>query len=156
MNELVARVVSSFEFQTREAGTDLSTGELPPCQGDEVQVTQVFANLVGNALKFIDPARPGKITVSGAIEQGRPVYCVEDNGIGIAPEQKESVFELFHRLDPSRGDGEGLGLTIVKQIRGRLDGEIRVESKLGKGSRFYVRLPAARPDKTTKEQEVRP
>ena len=67
---------------------------------------------------------------------------VEDNGIGIAPEHQENIFEIFHRLDPAKSKGEGLGLTIVQQILGSLSGDIWVESKLGKGSRFYVALPS--------------
>ena len=67
---------------------------------------------------------------------------MEDNGIGIAPAHQEKIFELFQRLEPSKSKGEGLGLAIVRQALGRLDGEVRVESKPGEGSRFYVALPA--------------
>jgi signal transduction histidine kinase len=94
-----------------------------------------------NALKYRDPKRSPVINVSGAIEHGRAVYCVRDNGIGIAAAHQDKIFELFHRLDPSRSRGDGLGLTIVRQILGRMEGEIRVESEPGTGSRFYVTLP---------------
>jgi signal transduction histidine kinase len=144
MNRLVTRVVSSFEFTAKQAGVALRVSDLPACMGDEVQLTQVFANLVDNALKFLDPARPGEIRISGAIEHGQACYCVEDNGIGIAPEDRENIFELFHRIDPSGPAGEGLGLTLVRQILGRLDGQIRVESRPGGGSRFHVTLPNAK------------
>lgn len=77
-------------------------------------------------------------------EMGRSIYCVEDNGIGIAPEHQNNIFELFHRLNPADTEGEGLGLTIVRQVVGRLGGDIRLESQLGVGSRFFVALPAAR------------
>jgi PAS domain S-box-containing protein len=144
MNLLVARVFSSLEFAAKQAGVELRVSDLPSCKGDEVQLTQVFTNLVANALKFLDPARPGVIRISGAIEHGHAHYCVEDNGIGIAPEHQENIFELFHRLDPSRTEGEGLGLTIVRQILVRLDGQVQVESKPGEGSRFHVTLPYAK------------
>ncbi len=143
MNRLVARVLASFEFAVKQAGVSLRVSDLPPCEGDEVQLTQVFANLVDNALKFLDPARPGIIRISGAIEHGQARYCVEDNGIGIAPEAQATIFELFHRLDPSGPEGEGLGLTLVRQILGRLGGRIQVESRPGEGSRFHVTLPCA-------------
>jgi PAS domain S-box-containing protein len=149
MNSLIAQVVSSLQFQAGEAGADIDVSDLPPCRGDSVQLAQVFSNLLGNAVKYLDPERPGSITIEGGIENGRCVYCVADNGIGIAPEHQENIFQLFHRLDPSAGEGEGLGLTIVRQILGRLDGEIRVESKPGEGSRFFVTLPFA-PAKETK------
>ena len=141
MNELLARVASTFQYQIREAGADLRVANLPPCRGDDVQVVQVFANLIGNALKFREPTRPAVIAVSGVAEYGRCVYCVADNGIGIPPDKLEKIFELFHRLDPAKTEGEGLGLTIVRQILGRLQGEIRVESTPGVGSRFTVSLP---------------
>jgi len=142
MNELVAGVVAATIFQIKKAGVELHVAELPPCRGDAGQVNQVFANLLGNALKYLDPHRPGVIRISGVVEGERAVYSVEDNGIGIAPAHQEKIFELFHRLEPSKSKGEGLGLTIVRQVMGRLEGEVRVESKPGEGSRFFVALPA--------------
>jgi len=144
MNQLAAGVVASFDFQARKAGVEIRLGDIPPCRGDEVQVSQVLANLVSTALKFLDPRRPGVITVSGVQEHGRSVYCVEDNGIGVAPEHQEKIFELFYRLEPSRCEGEGLGLTMVRQVLDRMNGEIKLYSKAGEGSRFEVTLPAAR------------
>ena len=144
MNELMAHIVSSFEFQIRSAGIALEIGELPACQGDAVQVAQIFSNLLGNAVKYVDRQRSGFIRISGGAELGSSVYCVEDNGIGIAPEHQNKIFELFHRLNPAETEGEGLGLTIVRQLVSRLGGEIRLESQPGEGSRFFVTLPAAR------------
>ncbi|MHB8910297.1 MAG: sensor histidine kinase [Syntrophales bacterium] len=141
MNELISNVVDSFEFQIREAGVALEVGDLPPCRSDALQVNQVFSNLLSNALKYLDAQRPGVIRISGRTEGKRSMYCVEDNGIGIAPEHLDKIFELFHRLDPKLCEGEGLGLTIVKQILDRLEGTIRVESDIGLGSRFSVALP---------------
>lgn len=143
MNQLVAGVASSMEFQIAQAGAKLTVGILPPCRGDAVQIQQVFANLLDNAVKYRDMARPPVIDVSGSIEAGRPVYVISDNGIGIAPAHQEKIFELFHRLDPSRCEGEGIGLTIVRQGLARMDGGIRVESEPGVGSRFRVQLPPA-------------
>jgi signal transduction histidine kinase len=143
MNELVAGVISAIEFQIREKGVDLHVSELPPCVGDAVQVTQVFSNLLGNALKYLDEGKAGSIGIDGIIKDGRSIYCVEDNGIGIDLAHQEKIFEVFHRLEPSKSEGEGLGLTIVRQILSRIDGDIWLESKPGEGSRFYVALPAA-------------
>lgn len=141
MNETLAEVVEAMEFQIRESGAEVRVGNLPPCRGDQVQVHQVFSNLVGNALKFLSSSRKGVIRVSGQIMDGRCIYCVQDNGIGVDPAHQKNIFEVFHRLDPSRNEGEGLGLTIVRQILERLDGEIWMESEPGLGSRFFVALP---------------
>lgn len=141
MNKLIAIVIESTEFQIKEAGFELDVGELPPCRSDAVQVNQVFSNLLDNSLKYAEPKRPGLIRISGNVEGDRAVYCIEDNGIGMASDHREKIFEIFHRLQPSLYKGEGLGLTIVKRILGRLEGNIRVESELGGGSRFYVALP---------------
>lgn len=142
MNEVISRIIDATEFQIRKAGVDLAVGHLPPCRADAVHVTQVFSNLIGNALKFLDPDRPGVIRISGEETEGKCRYCVEDNGIGIDPSHQQSIFEMFRRLDPYRSEGEGLGLTIVRQVLERLDGEVRVESAPGTGSRFFVTLPA--------------
>ena len=74
-------------------------------------------------------------------ERLHTVYCVEDNGIGISPAHLDKIFEIFHRLNPESCEGDGLGLTIVKRIVGRLGGSIRVQSKEGSGTRFYVAVP---------------
>ena len=141
---LVSGVVPAFALRIREAGALVEVGELPPCRGDRSQVDQVFTNLIGNALQYLDPARNGIIKVSGTRNDGQVTYSVTDNGVGIAPEYHEKVFDLFHRLDPGAGSGEGLGLAIVRRIVKRHGGEVWVESEPGKGSTFFVSLPAPR------------
>ena len=110
MNQLVSKVIDCNEFQIRKTRVDLQMDRLPPCRGDAVQVSQIFSNFLDNALKYLYPGRAGVIRITGRVEQGRSVYCVKDNGIGIAPEFHDKIFEIFQRLDPSNGSGEGLGL----------------------------------------------
>jgi PAS domain S-box-containing protein len=141
MNELISTVIEACDFQIKQAKVEIEFAALPPCKGDAIQVNQVFSNLIGNALQYLGQNRPRLIRISGEVEAERCVYCVEDNGIGIAPAHQQNIFEIFHRLDPENGEGEGLGLTIVQQIVGRLAGEVWVESELGQGSQFYVTLP---------------
>jgi len=141
MKELMTEVVESYEFQTREAGVKLVVGRLPQCRGDRAQLNQVFSNLIGNALKYLDPERPGIIRISGRKEDNKTVYTVEDNGVGIAPEHQEAVFQIFQRVDPTATPGEGLGLTIVRRILERHGGKTWLESEPGRGSRFHVALP---------------
>lgn len=142
MDELMAEVLDAIEFRVREAGATVTVGDLPDCMGDAVQVNQIFSNLLDNALKYLAPDRPGIISIDGKTDGDRAVYRVSDNGIGIAEEHLAKIFDIFHRLDPTRGNGEGLGLTIVKRILGRLEGDIWVESAPGSGTSFYVALPA--------------
>ena len=143
MNKLMESVIHTFEFSIEERGVKLEVGDLPPCRGDETRINQLFSNLIDNAFKFLDPDRPGIIKINGTKDDKQAVYCVEDNGIGIAPEYHEKIFEIFERLDPTAGAGEGLGLTIVRGIADRHSGKIWLESEPGKGSRFFVSLPAA-------------
>ena len=72
-------------------------------------------------------------------DNDKSVYCIEDNGIGIAPEYKDKIFEIFHQLAPSV-EGEGLGLSIVRMTLEKNEGLIRVESENGMGSKFFVIL----------------
>ena len=145
MNQTINNVRHSMEFQINEAGAELVIEELPDCLGDGDMINQVFSNLIGNALKYLDPERKGKISIHGHIADGNSIYCVEDNGIGIEPEHQRKIFELFHRLNPEdSAGGEGLGLTIITRILDRLNGSIRVESEPGKGSKFFVSLPTVK------------
>lgn len=106
-----------------------------------MQINQVFSNMLNNALKYLDPNRLGVIRVCGREEPDRVVYSIEDNGIGIAAEHRDSIYRIFHRLDPQRGTGEGLGLTIVQRVLERHRGKMWVESEVNEGSKFYVSLP---------------
>ena len=143
MNALLHEIHQTLNFQIQQTGATLRIDPLPPCLGDATQINQVFSNLVDNALKYRDPQRPGRIHVQGSVTAGRTIFSVADNGIGIAPEYRSRVFEIFHRLDPSATPGEGLGLTIAQRILERQGGKIWLESKLGEGSTFFVSLPAA-------------
>jgi PAS domain S-box-containing protein len=142
MNEIVSDVINNLKSRLNETGIKTEVGKLPSCRGDKNQLNQVFANITGNAVKYIDPDRAGIVKISGYTKGLKSVYCVEDNGIGIAPEYQEKIFEIFHQLDPQKAEGDGLGLSIVHKILNRLGGEVWVESESGRGSKFFVSLPA--------------
>lgn len=139
---LISNIIASVTYQIESAGARVVVAPvLAPCLGDSVQVTQIFSNLLDNALKYRAVDRPLEIRIiSEEFDEGVR-YCVEDNGIGIPRDQQDSIWEIFHRLNPGDTQGEGLGLTMARRIVDRLGGSIWVESEPGVGSRFYVVLP---------------
>jgi signal transduction histidine kinase len=142
MNKLMLNVTDAFAFHTKEEGISVTIDDLPDCIGDIKQINQVFSNLLGNAISYLDPARQGVIKVSGQVYDKECIYCMEDNGIGIHKNHQSKVFELFHRLNPDDStDSQGLGLTITKRALGRNNGWIWVESEEGKGCKFFAALP---------------
>jgi len=144
MNELIDGVIKSTRYQLDNCRAQVIVEPLPICLADAGQLTQVFTNLIDNAIKYRSPDRSLVIRIHGRAEGAHAVYTVADNGVGIAPEHQPKVFEMFHQLDPLNGPGgEGLGLTIVKRILGRMDGQVRLESAFGVGSAFFVLLPKA-------------
>jgi light-regulated signal transduction histidine kinase (bacteriophytochrome) len=148
MNEMVKKVREDVKFAMSAGNCAIMIGELPDCVGDETQLSQVFTNLVENAMKYRHPERDCRVDIEGWKEDGRVTYCVQDNGVGIQKEHQDNIFEIFHRLNPNDVPGEGLGLTIVRRVLDRLDGTIWVESEPGEGSRFYVALPAVEREET--------
>jgi signal transduction histidine kinase len=109
---------------------------------------QVFANLIGNAVNYLDAARPGTIAVGSrqadSKVDGEPsatTYYVKDNGLGIDPAYHGKIFQALKRLHPKVAPGEGIGLAIAKRIVDRHGGAISFESAANKGTTFFVTLP---------------
>ena len=152
MNDLVRRVADALHCTATEKGATVIVGDLPAAWGDPTAVDQVFANLVGNALNYLDPARPGRVEVGGragaegpdGADPGANTYWVTDNGLGISADHLPKLFQPFHRLHADRAPGEGIGLAIIRRILSRVGGTVRAESASGAGSTFFVTLPAGR------------
>lgn len=144
MNSFIKEIAGTFRYQFADKGISFGVSDLPVCRGDKGQISQVFSNIIDNAIKYGDPKRPGRIHISGKAEKDHAVFCVEDNGIGIAREHAGRIFEMFRRLNPADTSGEGLGLAIVQRILLKHKGRVQVESEVGKGSRFFIELPRGR------------
>jgi signal transduction histidine kinase len=122
------------------------TPELPTVYGDKIRLTQALQNLVDNAVKFMGDQPNPRVEIGqlGKDDDKNPIFYVRDNGIGIAPENQERVFELFNKLD-LEATGTGIGLTLVKRVVESHGGKIWVESEgTGKGSTFYFTIPESR------------
>ncbi len=143
---MISDITGSIKYHLDTKNVKLTVKPLPDCYGDKAMVGEVFLNLLGNAVKYLDPSRPGLITLSGSKKKDRVIYCVRDNGFGIDPEPQKHVFDIFYRIrhGEQHVDGEGMGLTIVRRIMDFHDGKVWLESEKDIGSKFYVSFPAAK------------
>ena len=149
LNKTIARILQASHNSILTSEATFVVEELPSAWGDSTALEQVFANLIDNALKYRDPQRPlviqiGSLSAGGDGKlRGMHTYFIGDNGIGIADNQREKIFQAFRRLDPDRAPGEGMGLSIVRRILERHGGRIWVESNEGEGTTFLFTLPVA-------------
>jgi PAS domain S-box-containing protein len=142
-SELALHVaLANLRVAIEESGTLVSHDSLPAVTTDGAQLTQVFQNLIGNAIKYRGSGVP-RVHVSARTEGRKErIFSVRDNGMGIDPQYFDRIFGLFQRLH-GRGEfaGTGIGLSICKKILERLGGRIWVESQLDQGSTFHFALP---------------
>ncbi|MHB9038681.1 MAG: ATP-binding protein [Armatimonadota bacterium] len=129
----------NLQVAVEESGAIVTRDPLPEVNGDAVQLVQLLQNLIVNAIKFRSDD-PLCVHVSVEMTGDEWIFSVRDNGIGIAPENAERIFQLFERLQTEKG-GTGLGLAICRKIVERHHGRIWVESELGRGSIFYFTIP---------------
>jgi two-component system sensor histidine kinase ResE len=153
LTALLQAVGDKFVPQSRELKVKLISEiePLPAFIGDGDRLSQVFTNLVDNALKHTPEG--GQVTLRAHREVGLVMISVEDSGQGIPPEELSRIFERFYQLDKSRkggpGHGVGLGLAIAREIIQAHYGTLTASSLEGVGSTFTVTLPVAQPDDTT-------
>jgi signal transduction histidine kinase len=147
---IMSNVMIDLEFQIERSKAQIEIGDLPIIEGDEVQMRQLFQNLIGNAIKFSKPGVPPYVIINSkpigkairAPGPGEVEICVEDNGIGFDPRFAETIFQPFKRLVGRKEyEGSGIGLSICQKIVERHGGVIIAESIPGEGAVFKVRLP---------------
>lgn len=146
LEEVARPIVQSFlpQAASKNVGLELRSVRPPIVEADEHRLSQVFVNLIDNALRFTPEG--GSVTVTLDVDDGYAVIAVADTGMGIPYKDLPYVFERFYVADPSRTrgvSGAGLGLSIVKQIVEAHRGRVDVESTLGSGTTFTVRIPIA-------------
>jgi signal transduction histidine kinase len=142
LNALVGDCIASIRHRADEAKASVAIeGRLPRLIGDRKALEQIFSNLLDNAVKYLTPDRPGRITIRHERRGAYAVVAVEDNGRGVAPADHERIFQLFRRAGRQDRPGEGIGLAHVQSLVRRMGGDIVIESDGISGSAFKIALP---------------
>ena len=137
----ITSATTHLELKIQEKNALVEVADMPQVMGNEAYLSQLFLNLIANALKF-SKERP-VIKIHGELRQDKIVIYVSDNGIGIKEEELHKIFDSFQRLNPrSEYEGSGIGLAICKRIIDIHKGSIEVKSKVGEGTVFIVTLPS--------------
>ncbi|MGD0625419.1 MAG: PAS domain S-box protein [Thermodesulfobacteriota bacterium] len=140
LSECVDQALEALAIRVNETGAEISRDKLPDVWGDSTLLTQLYQNLIGNALKFSGDQRP-IIQLTFEEREGEQIFGVKDNGIGIEPKYTQQIFQPFKRLHgPAEYEGSGIGLAICRKIVERHGGKIWVESESGKGAHFRFTL----------------
>ncbi|CBW76800.1 Sensory transduction protein kinase (EC 2.7.3.-) (plasmid) [Mycetohabitans rhizoxinica HKI 454] len=142
---VMSRVVDAMRDSIKSRGVTVKIHPLPSAWGDPTAVEQVFANLVSNAVNYLDPSRPGEIEIGTRPNpvgvHSLRIYYVRDNGYGIPASALPKLFTAFQRLHGGAVKGEGIGLALVRRVVERHGGNVWAESSEGIGSTFYLSLP---------------
>jgi PAS domain S-box-containing protein len=142
LNETVQRVLKDLEVAIRETGAVVQVDRLPTITAEATQIRQLLQNLVGNALKFHKPGQPPAIEVTSRREADAWIFAVRDHGIGLDPQYRDRIFQIFQRLHTRQEyPGTGIGLAICKRIVERHGGTITVDSSPGDGATFTFTVP---------------
>jgi PAS domain S-box-containing protein len=143
LREILDPLARDLAGRLREIGGTLEIAEdLPTVTGDRTSLTQIFTNLLENAMTYRLAAAPSRVAVDSKADGDRVVVRVSDNGIGIPREHQEKIFNIFQRLHgEDEYPGTGIGLATVKKCAELLGGRVWVESVVGEGSIFFVELP---------------
>ena len=143
IEKVIEDALAQIDEKLRQCITVNIAGNLS-VQAHQPTLTQVILNLISNGLKFYPKDKTPHVDVNARREGKNVLLTVHDEGIGIAPEHQERIFQVFERLHSVAAyPGTGIGLAIVKRGIIRMGGTVRVKSAPGKGSTFYITLPSA-------------
>jgi len=147
LKPVIQRIIAAMRVTITQHGAEITVQDLPLVWSDPTAIEQIFANLIGNAVHYLDPQRPGKVEIGATVREvegmEKALTCyVKDNGLGIAPKYQDKVFAIFQRLHVDVASGEGVGLALVRRVVERHGGQVWVESVEGAGSTFFVAFPA--------------
>jgi len=144
---VVSRAIKTLTERIAESGAEIVIPEdMPVVHADPTLLEQIFTNLLENALTYRKSEGTLRIQISATVRDGYVVIEVSDNGIGISPEYHQKVFNMFQRLHSyDEYPGTGIGLAIVRKSATLMYGEVWVESEVGQGSRFFIKLAQAKP-----------
>jgi light-regulated signal transduction histidine kinase (bacteriophytochrome) len=143
LDSVLDDALANLSVRLSETKAEVTRAPLPPVVADSSQLTQLFQNLIGNALKFVTDGHP-QVRVAATSDEGLVRISVSDNGIGIDPRFEKRIFEVFQRLHTREEyPGTGIGLAVCRKIVERHGGRIWVESKAGRGATFHFTLRPA-------------
>ena len=143
LNSALDQALANLKVIIEENDAEITRDPLPDITADFGQMVQLFQNLIGNAIKFRKKEEPPRIRITSRKEKGEWLFSVSDNGIGISPEFKNRLFQIFQREHAaSEYPGTGIGLVTCKKIVERHGGRIWAESRLGEGSTLRFTIPA--------------
>jgi PAS domain S-box-containing protein len=143
LDEIAAAALRDLELVVKDSGGKVELGPLPELRGNAERLTRLFQNLIGNGLKYRDPAREALVRVSARRVDGEWIIDFADNGIGFEPQFAERIMRPFQRLHAKhKYPGSGIGLAAAKKIVDLHRGRLWADSEPGKGSVFHVALPA--------------
>ena len=142
-NRALEAALKNLDGSILQSNAKISVAEMPTVRMRESHLSQIFQNLLGNAIKYRNEGRQPVIEISTRKLGSNWIFTIADNGIGVPAAYKESIFGIFQRLHTdNKYSGTGMGLAICKRIVERYRGQIWVESDYGEGARFSFSVPS--------------